>query len=171
MDEASIRVAQAADLPAILEIYNEAIRNTTAVYDYTPHTLEMRQAWLEAKQAHGFPVFVVHLHGTVAGFGALGPFRAWEAYRFTVENSLYIAPQYRGQGLGKRLLAELIKTAQTMALHAIVAGIDADNTASLHLHRQFGFEEVGHFRQVGYKFDRWLDLTFMELILPTASSD
>ena len=165
MAQATIRAAETQDLPAILDIYNEAILNTTAVYDYTPHTLEMRYAWFAAKQANDFPVFVADLRGAVAGFGALGTFREWDAYRLTVENSLYVAPKYRGQGLGKQLLAKLVKTAQEMSLHAIVAGIDADNIISLNLHKQFGFEEVGHFRQVGYKFDRWLDLKFMERVL------
>lgn len=165
MAPATIRPAEEQDLPVILDIYNEAILNTTAVYDYTPHTLEQRRAWFAAKQAAGFPVLVADLHGVVAGFGALGTFRTWDAYRYTVENSLYVAPQSRGQGLGKQLLTGLIEAAQTMSLHAIVAGIDADNIPSLNLHKQLGFDEVAHFRQVGYKFDRWLDLKFMELIL------
>lgn len=168
MTSATIRDACDGDLPAILDIYNEAILNTTAVYDYTPHTLAMRQKWFAAKQAAGFPVIVADVSGQVAGFGALSPFRAWQAYRYTVENSLYVDPHYRGQGLGKLLLSHLIATAQNLQFHAIVAGIDADNEVSLELHRRYGFKNVGHLRQVGYKFDRWLDLTFMELLLPEA---
>lgn len=168
MVHAMIRAATEADLPAILAIYNEAILNTTAVYDYTPHTLTMRQTWLAAKQTAGFPVLVADVNGTVTGFAALGPFRAWEAYRYTAENSLYVAPECRGQGYGKQLLASLIAAARAMNLHALVAGIDADNTISLQLHERYGFEEVAHFREVGYKFDRWLDLKFLELILAEA---
>jgi len=162
---ALIRPATEADLPAILAIYNEAILNTTAVYDYTPHTLAMRQDWFAAKRRSGFPVIVAEVDGQVAGFGSLGAFRTWEAYRYTAENSLYVAPIYRGQGLGKQLLAHLIEAAAAMQLHAVVAGIDADNTVSLKLHEQFGFREVAHFPQVGYKFDRWLDLKFMQRLL------
>ncbi|HEY9886828.1 MAG TPA: N-acetyltransferase family protein [Candidatus Obscuribacterales bacterium] len=161
-----LRPAHTADLPAILAIYNEAIAHTTAVYDYEPHTLAMREAWFAAKQAAGFPVWVAEVAGEVAGFAALGPFRAWQAYRYTVEHALYVAAPHRGQGLGKQLLAQLITSAQNMEMHAMVAGIDADNVASLKLHAQFGFQEVAHFHQVGYKFDRWLDLKFMELLLP-----
>ena len=161
----TIRTAIADDLPAILDIYNEAIANTTAVYDYKPHTLEMRQAWYEAKRAQGFPVFVAVRDGLIAGFSALGPFRAWEAYRYTAENSVYVAADQRGQGIGKLLLAPLIDEAQRMGMHAIVAGIDADNVVSVRLHRRFGFKEAAHFKQVGYKFGRWLDLLFMELVL------
>ncbi|MEM9116484.1 MAG: N-acetyltransferase family protein [Cyanobacteria bacterium P01_F01_bin.56] len=160
-----IRSATAADLPSILDIYNDAILNTTAVYDYTPHTLAMREAWFAAKQQAGFPVIVAEAQGYVVGFGALGAFRNWQAYRYTAENSLYVAPQYRGQGWGKQLLTQLLQTATDMQLHAIVAGIDADNISSLRLHEKFGFQEVAHFSQIGYKFDRWLDLKFMQLIL------
>ena len=160
-----IRPATVADLPSILDIYNDAILTTTAVYDYAPHTLDMREAWFVAKHQAGFPVLVAELQGTVAGFGALGHFRAWEAYRYTAENSLYVAPQYRGQGIGKQLLAQLLRAATELQLHAIVAGIDADNVASLKLHEQFGFQEVAHFPQVGYKFDRWLDLKFMQRLI------
>lgn len=166
MTPATIRAAQAADLPAILDIYNDAILNTTAVYDYEPHTLTMRQAWFAHKQAEGFPVLVADIQGTVAGFGTLGSFRAWAAYQYTAENSIYVAPSYQGQGLGKRLLENLIGAAQTMGLHAIVAGIDAENTVSLRIHERYGFRQVAHFHQVGYKFDRWLDLIFMERLLP-----
>ncbi len=160
-----IRPATAADLPSILDIYNDAILNTTAVYDYAPHTLAMRESWFAAKREAGFPVLVAEIQGAVAGFGALGHFRAWEAYRYTAENSLYVAPQYRGQGIGKELLAELLQAAAALQLHAIVAGIDADNIVSLKLHEQFGFQEVAHFPEVGYKFDRWLDLKFMQRLL------
>lgn len=165
MPAALIRSATAADIPSILDIYNDAILNTTAVYDYAPHTLAMRQAWFAAKQQAGFPVIVAEVQERIAGFGSLGAFRAWEAYQYTAENSLYVAADSRGQGIGKQLLARLIEAAEHMQLHAIVAGIDADNVVSLRLHEQFGFQEVAHFQQVGYKFDRWLDLKFMQRLL------
>lgn len=166
----TIRRATEADLPAILAIYNDAILHTTAVYDYTPHTLAMRQSWLAAKQADGLPVFVADDAGAVVGFSSLGPFRAWAAYKYTVENSIYIAPDRRGQGIGKLLLPPLIAAATAMDMHAIIAGVDAQNIASYKLHRAFGFEEVAHFREVGYKFGRWLDLKFLELILATPAA-
>lgn len=160
-----IRAAEEGDLPDILTIYNDAILHTTAVYDETPHTIEMRLAWFRAKQESGMPVFVADAGGRVAGFSALGPFRAWAAYRYTVENSIYVGPNDRGRGLGRLLLAPLIESAGAMGMHAIVAGVDADNQASYQLHRSFGFVEVAHFREVGYKFGRWLDLKFLELLL------
>ncbi|MGD1862478.1 MAG: GNAT family N-acetyltransferase [Leptolyngbyaceae cyanobacterium] len=165
MSRALIRPAGEADLEGILAIYNDAILYTTAVYDYAPHTLAMRQAWLATKQQAELPVIVAEVQGEVAGFGSLGPFRAWQAYQYTVENSLYVATNYRGQGIGKQLLTHLVTAAEQRNLRAIVAGIDADNIVSLKLHEQLGFQEVAHFRQVGYKFNRWLDLKFMQRLL------
>lgn len=162
-----IRQATAQDLPAMLAIYNEAILTTTAVYDYYPHTLAMRQAWYDAKVAAGLPVFVAEDAGEVVGFSSLGPFRAWAAYKYTVENSIYVAADHRGQGIGKLLLAPLIEAARRLEMHAIIAGIDATNLVSYRLHQSFGFVEVAHFREVGYKFGRWLDLKFLELLLET----
>ena len=162
-----IRTAGDKDLEAILEIYNDAILNTTAVYDYEPHTLEMRRQWFRIKEAQGFPVFVAEDNGKVVGFSSIGPFRAWAAYKYSVENSIYVAAGQRGKGIGKLLLEPLIKAATELDLHTIIAGIDATNEVSIKLHRSFGFEEVAQFKQVGYKFGRWLDLTFMQLLLKT----
>jgi len=159
------REATIEDLPSILEIYNDAILNTTAVYDYKPHTLEMRKQWFDAKQQQGFPVFVAEEDGVVVGFSSIGPFRAWEAYKYSVENSIYVKEGCRGKGIGKLLLKPLIEAARQLNLHTIIAGIDATNEVSIKLHAQFGFEEVAYFKQVGYKFDRWLDLKFMQLIV------
>jgi L-amino acid N-acyltransferase len=161
----TIRLALETDLPLMLDIYNDVIVHTTAVYDYEPHTLEMRKAWYAAKVKDNFPVFVAEEEGILLGFSSFGPFRAWAAYQFTVENSVYVAQGQRGKGIGRLLLAPLIDAARQRKLHALIAGIDATNEASLHLHRSFGFTEVAHFREVGYKFGRWLDLIFLELIL------
>ena len=160
-----IRAAMEADLPPILEIYNEIILNTTAVYDYRPHTLEMRKAWYDAKRRDGYPVLLAEEEGRILGFGSLGPFRAWAAYQYTVENSIYVDAALRGRGIGRILLAPLIRAAEQMDMHAVLAGIDSTNDASLALHRSFGFEEVARFKQVGYKFGRWLDLVFLEKLL------
>lgn len=160
-----IRQATHNDLPQMLEIYNDVIVNTTAVYNYDPHTLQMRTEWFDAKQQQGFPVFVAEEKNNILGFSTIGPFRAWQAYKFTVENSVYVKSDCRGKGIGKLLLPPLIDAAKSLGLHAIVAGIDATNEVSIALHKQFGFEEVAHFKEVGYKFDRWLDLKFLELIV------
>lgn len=160
-----IRDATEHDLPAILDIYNEVIVNTTAVYDYKPHTLEMREAWFKTKQEQGFPVYVAEEDGRLQGLSSIGPFRAWAAYQYSVENSVYVASDARGKGVGKLLIPPLIEAAKQLKLHTIIAGIDAGNEASLKLHRRFGFEEVAHFKQVGWKFNRWLDLKFLQLIL------
>lgn len=163
----SIRHAEEADLPQILTIYNEVILNTTAVYDYKPHTLEMRQQWFRTKQEQGFPVFVAEEGNKITGLSSIGPFRAWAAYKYSVENSIYVSAESRGKGIGKLLMPPLITAAKEMDMHTIIAGIDASNEQSLNLHRQFGFKEVAHFKQVGFKFGKWLDLKFLQLILDT----
>ena len=161
----TIRPAREADLPEILEIYNHVILNTTAVYSYEPHTLEMRKAWYDDKLRNGYPLFVAEDAGRVAGLSTYGPFRVWHAYKYTIENSIYVAADYRGKGVARLLMKPLIDAALAQEYHAIVASIDASNEASLRLHRSFGFKEVAHFREVGYKFGRWLDLKFLELLL------
>jgi L-amino acid N-acyltransferase len=163
--EITIRQAVENDLPQLLSIYNDIILHTTAVYDYEPHTLEMRKQWFETKRQQEFPVFVAEENGNILGFSSIGPFRAWAAYKYSVENSLYVASEARGKGIGKLLIPPLIKAAKELQLHTIIAGIDASNEASLRLHKSFGFEEVAHFRQVGWKFESWLDLKFLQLII------
>lgn len=160
-----IRLAIENDLPEILTIYNDVILNTTAVYDYEPHSLEMRRQWFKTKQEQGLPVFVAVENGSVVGLSSIGPFRAWAAYKYSVENSIYVASDQRGKGIGKLLMPPLIEASRELGLHTIIAGIDAANSESLRLHVQFGFREVAHFREVGFKFGRWLDLKFLQLIL------
>lgn len=162
-----IREAREADVPALLAIYNHVIHHTTAVYAYEPQTLAARRAWYAEKLAAGYPVFVAEEAGKVIGFSSYGPFRAWPAYKYTIENSVYVTEEQRGKGIGKLLIRPLIESARAKGYHAIIAGIDASNGASLRLHGSFGFLEVAHFKQVGYKFGRWLDLKFMELLLET----
>ncbi len=163
----TIRNAIEDDLLQLLEIYNDIILNTTAVYQYEPHTLQMRKEWFETKQQQGFPVFVAENNDRIVGFSTLGTFRNWQAYKYSVENSVYVATEQRGKGIGKLLLPPIINAAKQMEMHTIIAGIDATNEISLRLHKNFGFEEVAHFKQVGYKFNRWLDLKFLQLILQT----
>ncbi len=161
-----IRCATHADLPGILEIYNEAVLNTTATYDYEPRTLEHRSAWFEDHVKSNYPVFVaVNDSGSVVGWSALNRYHDRVGYRFTTENSVYVAANQRGRGIGKLLLAPLIDGARERGLHAILAAIDASNEVSIRLHASFGFERVDYFKEVGYKFGRWLDVVYMELVL------
>jgi L-amino acid N-acyltransferase len=160
-----IREAIQDDLPQLLSIYNDIILHTTAVYDYEPHTLGMRKQWFETKKQQGFPIYVAEEEEKIVGFSSIGPFRAWAAYKYSVENSVYVAAEARGRGIGKLLIPPLIEAAKKLQLHTIIASIDATNEVSLRLHKSFGFEEVAHFKQVGWKFDRWLDLKFLQLIV------
>jgi L-amino acid N-acyltransferase YncA len=164
-DKIVIRNAVKNDLESILDIYNHAIIHTTSVYSEQPHTYEMRLSWYNDRISNGFPVFVAELNSLIIGFSTFGPFRAWPCYRYTVEHSVYVHVDHRGEGISKLLLQPLINQAREMHLHAMIAGIDADNNVSYNLHRSFGFTEVAHFKEVGFKFGRWLDLKFMEVIL------
>jgi phosphinothricin acetyltransferase len=162
-----VRPAKREDLQGILEIYNDAVLTTTATYDYEPRPIEHRTAWFEDHERTGHPIFVaVDGSGRVIGWSALNRYHDRMGYRFTVENSVYVAADQRGRGLGKLLLKPLIDAGVVNGYHAIIAVIDAANEASINLHAQFGFEVVGKFKRVGYKFSRWLDVTYMELLLP-----
>jgi L-amino acid N-acyltransferase YncA len=161
----NIRSACKDDLAGILDIYNHAIIHTTSVYSEHVHTYEMRLIWYNDRINSGFPVFVAVAGGLVVGFSTFGQFRVWPCYRYTVEHSVYVHTDYRGKGISKLLLQPLIDRAREMKLHAMIAGIDAENEVSYHLHQSFGFVEVAHFKEVGFKFGRWLDLKFMELLL------
>lgn len=160
-----VREAREEDIPAITEIFNDAILNTTAVYFYEPVSEQNRLEWLQAKQKDSLPVFVADENGTALGFSTFGPFRPWPAYLHSVEHSVYVHPARRGQGIGKLLIPPLLESAKAMKMHTLIAGIDASNTASQKLHQHFGFFQVAHFKQVGFKFDRWLDLVFMQKML------
>ncbi len=157
--------ASRQDLPQVLAIYNEVIRNSTAVYSEEEFTAARGEAWFDAKMGNGFPLIVVRDASGIAGFGSFGEFRAWPCYRQTVEHSVHVRADRRGQGVGRALVVELMARAVASAKHVMIAGIDADNAVSLRLHRSLGFANVGHFHEVGFKFGRWLDLAFMECIL------
>ena len=162
---AIVREARESDLADMLAIYNDAVLTTTAVYDYTPRTPEQQAAWFRAKRDQGLSILAADSEGRVVGFASYGPFRPWPAYLHSVENSLYVAREQRGQGIGSLLLPVLIQRAHDRNLHTMIAGIDATNEASLRLHAKFGFEPVARFREVGWKFERWLDLTFLQRML------
>jgi L-amino acid N-acyltransferase len=160
-----VRDAMEEDIPAMLEIYNDIIANTTAVWHYEPHTYAMRKAWFDQRKQQGFPIFVAMEDGKLLGFSSIGSFRPWPGYKHTVENSVYVASDSRGKGVANLLMPPLIEAARKLNLHAIVAGIEAENEISIALHKKFGFEEVAHFKEVGFKFGRWMDLKFLELII------
>jgi phosphinothricin acetyltransferase len=165
-----IEDATAADFEQVLAIYNEVIRNTTAVYSDTEFDAVSGRNWFETKLASGFPFVVARDAAGVAGFGAFGPFRAWPCYRHSVEHSVHVRSDRRGQGIGRALLQELMTRAAAMEKHVMVAGIDAENTASIRLHESMGFSRVGRFNEVGFKFGRWLDLEFLQCIIPPPSA-
>ncbi|MBD2838492.1 N-acetyltransferase family protein [Pseudomonas sp. JM0905a] len=161
-----IRDAAEAELPGILAIYNDAVENTTAIWNETLVDLANRRAWLADRAAAGFPVLVaVNAAGDVLGYASYGTWRTIEGFRHTVEHSVYVRSDQRGQGLGPALMQALIERARQAGLHVMVAAIESENAASIRLHQRLGFVTTGQMPQVGRKFGRWLDLTFMQLIL------
>jgi len=157
-----------AHSPEILAILNEAIVSSTALYDYAPRSPESMAGWFRAKEAGGFPVIgALGEDGRLLGFGSYGTFRAWPAYKYTVEHSVYVHRDQRGKGIGRALLERLIAAAREQDLHVLVAGIDVDNRASIALHEGLGFVHAGTLRHAGFKFGRWLDLAFYQLLLET----
>lgn len=153
------------DVPAIQEIYNRAVLTTTSSADYEPQPTNHRVVWFREHEREGYPVFVAErADGAIAGWSSLSKYRERIGYRFTAEDSIYIAEAERGKGIGKQLMAPLIEAAETMRLHAILAVIAGDNEPSLRLHAAFGFERVGTLREVIFKFDRWIDVVLMERV-------
>ena len=160
-----LRDAESTDVPGILEIYNEIIANSTAIYSEQPTSLDERAAWLKARREQGYPILVASEGSQVLGFASFGDFRAWPCYRYTVEHTVHVRSDRRGQGLGRQLLQALIPKAAALGKHVLIAGIDADNATSIRLHQRLQFTQVAHFHQVGRKFNRWLDLVFMQRML------
>jgi phosphinothricin acetyltransferase len=146
------------------------IRNSTAVYSEVEFTKAQGDSWFDAKAEQGFPFIVAQTDVSIVGFATFGEFRAWPCYRHTVEHSVHIRADRRGLGLGRTLVLELIARAKAMRKHVMIAGIDADNTISIGLHRNLGFTQVGHFHEVGFKFGRWLDLVFLQCIIPATAA-
>lgn len=153
---------------AIVDIFNEAIENSTALYDYQPRPLASMQTWFDNKDQGGFPVLGLEDEaGRLLAFGSFGTFRAWPAYKYSVEHSVYVHKDHRGQGLGVQVMQALIAAARERDVHAMIGGIDAGNSTSIALHERLGFRHVGTLPQVGFKFGRWLDLAFYQLLLDT----
>ena len=163
-----IRDAHHSDLPAILEIHNAAVVDSTAIWDDEQDTLADRVRWFDERRAAGFPVLVADVDGAVGGYATYGPWRSRSGFRHTVENSVYISSEFQRRGLATLLLTELLIRAQAAGLHAVVAGIESSNLSSIALHEKLGFRVVGQMPEVGTKFGRWLDLTFMQLTFPEA---
>ncbi|MBB4400311.1 MULTISPECIES: GNAT family N-acetyltransferase [Rhizobium/Agrobacterium group] len=160
-----LRDATVDDLSGIMEIYNDAVLNTTAIWNDVLVDLENRKEWFAARKSRGFPVIVAILEGKVAGYASYGDWRAFDGYRHTREHSVYVHKDARGHGIGKKLMQALIDHALGNDVHVLIAAIEAENTASIRLHESLGFRVVGRFSEVGTKFGRWLDLTCMELKL------
>jgi phosphinothricin acetyltransferase len=157
-----IRDARESDLTGLLEIYNQVIATSTAVYADRPVTLEDRIAWWRTRTAQGYPVLVAAREEAILGFATFGDFRAWPGYRFTVEHTVHVSAECRGRGVGRSLMQTLIPRAAALGKHVMIGGIDAANEASIRFHERLGFERAALLRQVGFKFERWLDLLFMQ---------
>ena len=163
----SIIPCEEQHLEAIRGIYNHEILHTTALYEYEPRSIETMAAWWAAKRAAALPVCGVEVEpGVLAGFATFGPFRPFAAYQHSVEHSVYVDRRFRGRGVGRTLLAAVIDEARARDLHMMVGVIDATNAASISLHSRFGFTRGGTLREAGFKFGRWLDVEFWQLILP-----
>jgi L-amino acid N-acyltransferase YncA len=163
--EIKVRPAIFADIDTILEIVNHQILHSTSNYDYEPHDFETQKLWFEQKQAKNQPIIVAEFENAPIAYATYGTFREKIGYQYTVEHSVYVAQEFIGQGVGKLLLAELIRLAKEQGYHVMIGAIDADNEGSVAFHEKFGFTVAGTIREVGYKFDHWLDLVFMQLIL------
>ncbi|MBF8724373.1 GNAT family N-acetyltransferase [Pseudomonas guariconensis] len=160
-----IREAQPEDVPGILDIYNDAVRNTLAIWNEAPVDLANRLAWFAARAEQGYPILVAVDDSGVLGYASFGDWRPFEGFRHTIEHSVYVRSDQRGKGLGLMLLEALIARARACRKHVMVAAIESGNAASIRLHERLGFVVTGQMPQVGVKFGRWLDLTFMQLML------
>jgi phosphinothricin acetyltransferase len=161
-----IECTHAAHAKPILDILNDAIVSSTALYDYQPRPIESMRTWFDVKGRGGFPVIgAVDAAGTLLGFASYGTFRAYPAYKYSIEHSIYVHREHRGRGIGRLLLTQLISQATAQQYHVMVGGIDRENSASITLHERLGFEPAGIIRQAGFKFGRWLDLAFYQRIL------
>jgi len=154
--------------PAILAIFNDAIANSTALYEYQPRTMDTMRAWFESKAKGNFPVLGLEDEsGALMGFASYGTFRAYPGFKYSVEHSVYVDARFRGRSVGRRLLGEIIEAAKVRQIHMMIGGIDAENAASIALHKSLGFTHCASIKQAGFKFGRWLDLEFYQLLLPT----
>ena len=159
-----IRKAGISDVPAITEIYNEAVLNTTATFDTEPRSLAERMEWF-AQRDENFPIYLAEKNSRVAGYISLNRWSTKRGYDCTAELSLYIRPEFRGDGMGRTLLEFMLAEATQTNLHSILARITQENEISIHLHKSVGFEVVGHLKEAGFKFNRFLDVTLLQKML------
>ena len=162
--ELTVRPATEDDVLAILDIYNHAILNSTATFDIEPQTPAEKRAWLR-ETAFPYVVLAAEREREVVGWACLRPFRQKAAYRFTAEDSVYARGDCLGQGIGSLLMKPLLEAAAANGFRTVIAGIAGNNPASVRLHKRFGFETIGIEREVGYKFERWIDVTWMQKML------
>jgi L-amino acid N-acyltransferase len=160
-----IRNYKTEDANAILDIINYNIINSASLYDYQPRSLENQLTIFDEKIKKGFPIIVATENNQVLGFGYYSEFRFREAYRFTVEHSVYVHGNFHGKGIGKLLMHRLIELAKKQGLHTMIGVIDSENTNSITFHEKFGFEKAGFIKDSGFKFNRWLHSVFMQKIL------
>ncbi|MCX2522647.1 GNAT family N-acetyltransferase [Larsenimonas rhizosphaerae] len=154
------------DLQAIVAIYNQAVRETTAIWNFTEVDEANRWHWLRERVDAGYPVLVARSGGHCLGYATYGPWRPHDGFARTVEHSVYVAEGRQGNGIGSTLMKALMVRAADQGIHVMVAGIDAGNPGSIRLHERLGFSESGRLPQVGMKFGRWLDLVFMQYVFP-----
>jgi len=160
-----IRPAHTSDLPLILEIMNDAISNSTAIYEYAPWSLEKITQWYNERISYGFPIIVYEDGNKAVGYATFGSFRARVAYRFTIEHSVYVNKDFRAKGIGKLLLTDLISVAKTSGYRSMIGMVDATNKRSVEFHKKLGFHKVGQLKEVGHKFDVWLDVALLQCML------
>lgn len=166
---ATIRPATHDDLPAILDITNDVIATSTAIYFDDPLDLDNRRAWYEGRLKLGYPVLVAEEAGVIAGFSSFGDFRPWPGYRYTIEHSLLVRDGYRGKRIGEALVKALWPIAVSLGKHMIIAGVDAENEGSIRFHERLGFVKTAHLKEVGFKFERRLDLVLLQKSLALTS--
>lgn len=160
-----IRDAHSTDAAGIAEIYNDAVLNTTAIWNDATVDEADRAEWIAGRQGSGFPVLVADDGGEVVGYATYGDFRPHDGFRHTVEHSVYVRGDQRGSGIGRQLMMHLVDAARENGVHVMVAAIESGNTGSLRLHEKLGFVETGRMPEVGTKFGRWLDLVLLQLML------
>lgn len=164
MMDIKIRDAVRTDIEQLTCIYNWAVENTTASFDIEPQTVEKRLEWF-GHYGGAHPLIIAEIDGTLAGYSSLSKFREKEGYAKTVEISVYIHPEFHGKGIGTVLMEEVIKRGRKLGYHVIIAGITEGNDVSIKLHEKFGFKLSAHLHEVGFKFGKWQDCLFYELIL------
>lgn len=158
-----IRDALVKDAGPIAGIYNQAVRDTVAIWNDSEVDVANRRAWIADRQVAGYPVLVLEEGGEVIGYASYGPYRPFDGYKYSVEHSVYVRSDHHGRGYGRLLMEALIERARKGKVHVMIGGIAAENEGSLVLHKKLGFVETGRMPEVGQKFGRWLDLVFMQL--------